>query len=359
MPWPICTERDFTWAPRSRGDALLLVAQLEWPTAFRARSGAALTRGLHLLRSVFSDPVRVPSHGLDPDLVETERRNLARTLRAQSNNKSAWAVRRCVATLCEGEPHAASALGDPDVLPSVTPLDLARLHASTIRRAPVDVYLVADLAPNAAVTRLRNHLLWPRGGRLLPKAPRPRPRPARTRVRRVFESADVAQSQLVLAWRGAVRLGTAASRAAGVLSGLLGPGSYGRLFQVVREEHGLCYSIGSSWNGLKAYQLVRTGTAPEQVRRADRLIRRLVREVGAGQVPDACWSGFHADLAERVRALGDSPAGMLRFWQDRIAHELDPSPSRHGNAVKAVRLADVRRVARRLALDTRVELGPS
>lgn len=342
-----------------RGDQQALVGQLDWPTAFLTRGGAALTAGLRLLRDVWSDPVREADGTLDTDIVETERRNLDRTLRGLPNDKGSWALRQCVARLCADEPHGRSALGERAVLAHVDRGELAALHARLLSRWPIDIFLVGDVRADHAAQLVKRHLLWPRHGST-PRLPRlGGVHAARARPLYVREADDTAQARLLLGWRGSVRPGTAASRAASVLSGVLGPGSYGRLFRVVREEHGLCYDVGSLWNASKGYLLVRTGVAPEDAAKAGRLIRRLVREVGDGHFPDEALSGLRADLTQRVRGSQDSPAAMVGWWQARLAMGLDPSPSRHLDDMLKVGRAAIRRVAPRLEFDVRYYLGPA
>ena len=340
-----------------RGDQQALLAQLDWPTAFLNRGGAALAAGLRLLRDVWSDPVRA-GDGLDAQIVETERRNLERTLQGLPNDKGSWAARQAVARLCAGEPHGRSVLGALDALPGVTREDLAALHARLLARWPVEIFLVGDLRPAQAEALVRKHLLWRRSGTPARLPAVSAVRAARARPRYVREHDDTSQSRLVFGWRARVRPGTAAGRAAALMSGLLGPGSYGRLFRVVREEHGLCYAIGAMWNGAKGYLLVRTGVAPERAAKAGRLIRRLVDEVGRGDFPDETLQHLRADLSERVRGAGDSAAAMIGWWQARLALGLDLSPSRHLETMLRVGRADVRRFGPRLGFELRYALGP-
>ncbi len=91
--------------------------------------------------------------------------------------------------------------------------------------------------------------------------------------------------------------------AAQVFSGLFGGGMSSRLFQEIREDRGLCYSIYSSVWGLKDTGMfaVHAATAPAMVEEAARLIAREMQAV-ADEGPTA---------AELERAKAQIKAGLL------------------------------------------------
>lgn len=338
------------------GDRQLLTGSLEWPTAHVPRARGLLAKGLELLREVWSEPLRrargARAGPLDPDLVATERVNLVRMLRALEDDKYRHALARCVAATCRDEPHGLEVLGRVEDAEGVTAEDLGTLHARLLSRAPVDVFLVGDLGPREAVDIVRRHLLWEgRAARpfALPSATSVR-RP-RSRPRRIVEHDRVNQAQFVAAYRAPVQVTSPLAPAALTLAGILGGGSYGRLFQVVRETHGLCYFEEATWNPAKGLLLVHIGTDPEDEPRVRRLVHRLVGEVAGGVLDPAAHRGLLEAVATAAAALGDDRATLLGWHQYRAMLGLDPSPARHLDALRRVTPAQVRRVGRGLGLD--------
>jgi predicted Zn-dependent peptidase len=184
-------------------------------------------------------------------------------------------------------------------------------------------------------------------------------RAARARPRRVVLPDEVVQGKLVLGFRGAIRPGTAASLGAETLAGVLGGGSYARLFKVVREVHGLCYYASAGWHRAKGLLLVQTGLDPAKEREARRRILALQREVASGVLDPDALRGFRRAAEHQVAALHDSPRAMIGWHQERTALGLDPSPTRWLAALRRVPPAAVRRAGARLALDTSVWLAPA
>jgi predicted Zn-dependent peptidase len=344
------------------GDRQILNASLEWPTDHIPRARGVLADGLSLLRGVWSEPVCEQVGGeavLSPELVETEQRNHLRMLASRRNDKGRHAMRRLIAALCAGEPHGLDAQGREQDVPAATPARLRALHGRLLARAPIDVFLTGDLTPADAVRAVRTHLLWPgRAARPMRVPPVSSVRPPRARPRHLVEHDRIVQGKLVFGYRAPVKPTAKAAFAAETLAGVLGGGSYGRLFKVVREVHGLCYYASAAWQRAKGLMFIQTGIDAANERRVRRLVAALTREGAAGELEASSLAAFRQDAAHRVAALADSPRAMVGWHLTALTLGLDPSPRAWLRSLEAVRPADVNRLGRRLRLDTTFLLAP-
>ena len=344
------------------GDRQLLVGALDWPTSHVPRAARQLPAGLELLREVISEPKTVAVDGgevLDPDLVETERVNHVRTLRGLRDDKARYALNACLASVCEDEPYGLDVQGREEDVAEATPAVLAALHRRLMRDAPLEIFLVGDLGLRDAVAGIRRHLLWPGRAERARRVPRVSGvASARARPRRLVEKDQIAQGKLVLGFRAPIRPGTAQAAAIETLAGVLGGGSYARLFKVVREEYGLCYYASAGWHRAKGVMVIQTGVDPSNAAKAQREILKLTREVASGVLRPEALEGFRLDAAHRVAALRDSPHAMIGWYQERLALGLDPSPEAWLARLEAVTPAAVRRAGAKLGLDTVFYLKP-
>jgi predicted Zn-dependent peptidase len=337
------------------GERQVLAASLEWPTAHVPAARGLLASGLALLREVLAEPLRAghaPSGPLEATLVATERANHRRELQALADDKGRKALRRALEVACAGEPYALEVLGRVEDLDAATPEALARLHHRLIRTAPVDVFLVGDLDLAEARAAVREHLLWPRDASPARPPPLSAARAARPRAVRVVERDDVAQGRLVLVWRGRIAPGSRLAPAARTLAGVLGGGPYGRLFKVVRETHGLAYGAHAAWHGWKGLLVAEAGVAPADEARARRLVLQLEREVASGILDAAALEGHRQAVQHHFAGLPENRAALVAWHQECLVLGRDPSPEAPLQALRAVTPADVRRVGRRLRLDT-------
>jgi predicted Zn-dependent peptidase len=228
-----------------------------------------------------------------------------------------------------------------------------------VATAPVEIFLVTDLGLREAVAQVRRHLLW--GGRATRIVRPPRVssvKAARASPRRVVEEDDVVQGKLVLGLRGAIRPGTAAAAAAQTLAGVLGGGSFARLFKIVREVHGLCYYASAGWHRAKGILIIQTGVDPAVAQRARRMILGLTREVAGGVLDEDTHHDYLQAASHRVAAMRDNPRALVGWHQEQTALGLDPSPEAWLESLRAVTPAGVRRAGARLALDTAFYLRP-
>ena len=335
------------------GDRQLLAASLDWPTVGVPGRGATLDEGLGFLREVISEPKRGRGgRDLDDEIVTTEGRNLVRSLRSLKDDKGRYALRRCLEAACAGEPFALDPEGLEEDVPAATPAALASLHERLLATAPVEIFLAGDLSWPEAQAAVRRHLLW-RGRSKTPAAVpavgstrAPRKRPVR-----LVEKDSIVQGKLAMAFRANLPATSPMLPAAFALAGVLGGGSSGRLFKVVREVHGLCYYISAAWVRAKGLMLVTSGVEPANEPRVRRLVLSLLKEVAAGKLEPVAWEAVREMATSRVQAIRDDRGAAIGYAQEMTALGLDPRPETHLERLLAVKPADVRRVGRLLSLD--------
>jgi len=333
------------------GDRQLLVASLDWPTRGVPGRGASVSEGLAFLREILTNPV-LRGDGLDPAIVQTEARNLARALAALKDDKARYALRRCLELSCVGEAFALDAEGRIEDLPAATPQALRLLHARLLARAPVEILLAGDLSWDEAKAAVGRHLLWPgRERRPAPLPPVSSVRAACARPKRVVERDAVAQGKLAMVFRAPVPPTSPLLPAAQMLCGVLGGSPVSRLFKVVREVHGLCYYAGASWVRAKGMMLVQAGVDPKDEPKARRMILALAREVAGGALDPQAFEAVREAARSRIAALRDERGLALGFAQEMVVLGLPPRPETHLARLLAVRPADVRRVGSKLGLD--------
>jgi predicted Zn-dependent peptidase len=117
--------------------------------------------------------------------------------------------------------------------------------------------------------------------------PTPAPPSTVTRAYAHVRRKDIAQTHLVIAC-DAPKHGAPERNALSIASALLGGGMSSRLFQQVREELGLAYSIYSFYNTFldNGQHGVYLATAPEQAKEAFAVVRGAMESVAAGSMTD-------------------------------------------------------------------------
>jgi predicted Zn-dependent peptidase len=139
--------------------------------------------------------------------------------------------------------------------------------------------------------------------------------------------------------------------AAGVMNVILGGSMSSRLFQRIREERGLCYTVYSSLNSFLdcGYVSIYAGTARENVREAAELILRECRlladeEVSAEELENA----KNHIKGGMILGLESSSNRMFALARNEIYHGRQIGIDEALEKIMAVTLEDIRRVAANL-----------
>ena len=133
-----------------------------------------------------------------------------------------------------------------------------------------------------------------------------------------------------------------------VLNSLLGASSVSLLFETVREQNSLCYSISSNPIRFDGLLLIAVGADSSNIAKARELIKGVLDDVRAGKVDPATYTMVVEEMVDSTRGLGDSRMSMIDqdFLNDILQRPL--SAEDNIRKVQAVTIEDVARAARRL-----------
>ncbi len=293
---------------------------------------AELSRAAQLLRLVALEPT------LDPAQVEIERDLQAADAMRVRDDMYRYPVQGALGLAFKGDPYGLPALGTPETLRALDPARVRGWSEAMASRRAVLV-AVGDLKP-AALGKGAAHLGgWPGN------AADRRITVPRFHAGSGAESREKAQTALALAFPGAA---SNASRrfAVDVLTDFLS-GLAGRLFQLLREERALAYTVTAyPWTQRRGGSVVTyIATSPEREAEAREAMLAALRDVAAGQVSEEEVErarNYAAGQVQIARQASASVAGeILSAWVHDLIDELPELPDR----LRAVTVADVVREA--------------
>lgn len=182
------------------------------------------------------------------------------------------------------------------------------------------------------------------GERPVRHAPAVDPRPL------VVHRRDTEQAHVALGWRS-LASDDPDRYALAVLNQVLGGGMASRLFQEVREERGLAYSVGSGTSTfadtgtLVIYVGTAIGRSTEALTVIDGVVGDLVADGITARELEVAQGYLSGSL---VLGLEDSGSRMGRLGSSEIIRGYVTSVDDHLDRIAAVTLADVQRVAQRV-----------
>ena len=296
----------------------------------------------------------VPS--LKPEHVEQEKENHRRRIASLVNDRGAYAFERCLQRMCEGEAYAIYELGWAEDLPGITVEELGRKHAETLARAPVELFVVGDVAPAAVADVFRKRLKLSRDGVADPGPSMVKPAPMQPRE--VVEKLAVEQGKLVIGARTSTTWADDDVLAMNFANGILGGFPHSKLFANVREKAGLAYSVHSSLDHAKGLMFITAGIDPGNYAKAVALIKEQLWNLQQGFISKDEMDKTRASLVSRVRVREDSPSAKIGVLHEQLTLGRARTPAEAVGAYEAMTRQNVARAASKIGLDTVYFLTP-
>ena len=301
--------------------------------------------GFELLRLAMTQP------RFDLDMVVQRRAQTIAALNQAAQRPASVAGRTLMATLFAGHPYALDPEGTREDLTTLTPDLLRKRAAALLLRTSLTVSAVGDIG-EAELARQIDRTFGALPAGTPPALPAQWVPP--TKPRTVVVERPVPQSTALMALPGIPR-DDPDWYAALIMNHVLGGGGQqSRLFNEVREKRGLAYSVSS---GLRTYKraallVVQTGSANERVAEAIRVIKAEMARLRTDGVSEAEFADAKTYLTGALALSLDSSGSIASLLHSMQIDNLSPDHlTRRSALIAAVKIEDVRRVARRLLRD--------
>lgn len=309
-------------------------------TAYYARLPAGeLALGLDILSDVVTQP------SFRPNEVEAERQVILEELLMDEDDPDEMVHTLLFEALFPGHPLGWETVGTRASIEAMSRDDIAGFFGDHYHPVNLVVAAAGRLDHEQVVAGVEACFEGRVGGERPPRsAPEAPPEPLVVRRR------DTEQAHVAMGWRG-VAFDDPDRYALGILNQVLGGGMASRLFQEVREERGLAYSVGS---GTSMYAdagalVVYVGTALGRSKEALTVIDGVVEGVLADGITARELEVAKGYLeGSMVLGLEDSGSRMGRLGSSETVRGFVTSVDEHLARIAAVTLDDVHAVARRV-----------
>ena len=309
-------------------------------TAFYTRLPARdVALGLDLLRDVVSRPA------FRPDEIDAEREVIIEELLMSEDDPDDVVHTKLWESLFPNHPVGREVLGTEHTVGAMSRDDLVGFHSEWYRGANLVVAAAGDLEHDDVVAAVEARFGSDDAG-AVPQRSAPTAAPlARAVVTRPTE-----QAHLAIAWRG-IPHDDDDRYALAVANHVLGGGASSRLFQEIREERGLAYSVGSSPSGYSdcGAMVIYAGTAPNRVAEVLDLIRSVLADLVEHGVTDEEHRVALGYLeGSMLLGLEDSGARMARLAQSELIRGFVTPVDEHLARIRAVTPDDALGALRRV-----------
>ena len=283
--------------------------------------------------------------------MKQEKEQLARIIKGMINNKSLYAVEKCVQSMCADERFGVFKYGRLEDLAGISPASLWRYYREILFGNPVELYIVGDLEAERVEQIAREMLHFSRGAqeKSLPETA-VYVEPAETRF--VQERMPLSQAKLVLGYRTNIAYDDPLYFALVLYSGILGGFPHSKLFLNVREKASLAYYAYSRLAKHKGIMIVAAGIDGADYEQAREIIERQVEEMARGRISDAELENSRVGLINQLRLQEDSPYQQINRHLDGEIGGRKYSPAEMIRALEETGRDEIVAAAEKIRLDT-------
>jgi len=304
--------------------------------------------GFELLRMALTQP------RFDADMIEQRRSQIIASLNQANQRPGSVAARTLMEAEFAGHPYANDPDGTPDDLKKLTAQNFKQRAAALLIRSGLIVAAVGDIDEKDLARLLDRAFGSLPQGTPLPMPPEWKP-PVKART--IVVERPVPQSTVLMALPGVAR-DDPDWYAALIMNHILGGGGQqSRLFHEVREKRGLAYGASSSLRVYKraALLVISTASANERVGEAIRVVRAELARLRLEGPTELELADAKTYLAGALALSLDSSGAIAGLLHSMQADNLAPDHlTKRGALIAAVKIDDVRRLARRLLRDEAV-----
>lgn len=242
-------------------------------------SNNLLNDWLNLLHEVIFNPLMIQNK-LSGDLLEENRKNLLSKILRKEDDAQSYVVEKVFELAGKNQPLGIKPRGEKDLLKKITVNDVTQQYHQLIDNNQIEILICGDFDEMQMISSIQSKFPF-------------EDRDVSFENEYMFKSQQCvyeknsrlqSQSNLALLYATNTKITDEDYPILKVVNGLLGqlPSSY--LFQVVREQYSLCYSIYSSLVSYDGACLITTGVEKEKIDQALELIDQQLRKCQKGDI---------------------------------------------------------------------------
>ena len=254
-----------------------------------------------------------------PAYVDSEKEKLAELIRSRINDKTGYAVSRCLEEMCCFEDYAVSRFGTVEDCERINYKKLTKHYRSLLQTSPVEIFYVGRDTLRTIETLLKDAMCTMARGEIDDEIGTDiRMNAVEEQARTFEEQMEISQSRIVLGFRLGETMEEPDRAVLSVFNTVYGVGITSKLFTTVREKLHLCYSVSSSINIYKGILLVTAGIDASCFENArDEMLRQL-EEIKSGNISDEEMTAAKAAVVSDLRSVEDSQPAIESYYLSQI-----------------------------------------
>ncbi|MCD4714072.1 MAG: insulinase family protein [Clostridiales bacterium] len=335
------------------GEKQLIQIKMQVPGAQYVGEQSVTAQALQFLDQILNRP-KIVNGGFDPEIFEAEKLGLISEVEMRKDDKDGWALSLCVENMSEHEPYSIHEYGSVEAIRKITPASLYEHYQKVLRTSSIDVIVIGDFEAEDMKNEIEGNLHFYEGARDVVDREEIIYHPER--IKRVEEAHDIAQGKLAMGYRMNIPYESDEYLSAFMATIVLGYGGSSKLFKVVREREGLCYTVFARADKFKSVLLIYAGVDFDKFDKAESLIIEQIEAIKNGEITDSELAIAKKSLISNLQSLSDYQNSYINYYYNQYLTGGTLDLDEYIERINLLEKNDLIMAAKHFELDTIVRL---
>jgi len=283
------------------------------------------------------------------EYVESEKKNQIDIIRSRKDNKSAYAVSRCIEIMCKDEAYSVPSDGKEEDVKKINGKNLYDFYKEMLVKAPVHIVFTGATDGKEIEQKIVALLPFSSGRAHLPKT-----EIIRKKENAVYhtEKMNISQSKLCIGYRTGISLCEKDWLKFLVFDEIFAASPTSKLFMNVREKMSLCYYCSPVPQSIKGILVITAGIDAKDKDKVISAIDEQLEKMRRGEFTKTEFSSSIRSIKSSFRSVTDKNRGMNSFYLSRFIAGVDMSPKDAEKEMDAITREDVISCAEKITVDT-------
>lgn len=299
-------------------------------------SNSLLSDWVDLLAEIIFHPLMIHQLFSEDSFTEAKRILKSKMMR-RNDDASTYSILKAFELAGKDQPLAISSKGDLEILETLTLEQVTQAYHQMIQQDQVEIVVCGQIDEQQVMTLLKHKMQFEDRNTSIS------PNYCLQRANEQFETEEkeLPQTNLTLVYTTNTTVTDPRFAALKVANGILGqyPSSY--LFQVVREQHSLCYSIYSNLISYDGACAIATGIDRQNIEQTLQLIDEQVQRCKAGDFDESLIQTTKQMMIHALQASLDEMNSILGFAVSNSILKRQRTIAEQIAAIEAVKKEDV------------------
>ncbi len=303
---------------------------------------------INLLFDVVFNP-NIEDNKFNEEFLKQEKYSLEQIINSKIDNKTMYALNRCIETMYEGKPYGIYKYGYVEDLKNIDAYNLYEQYKKIISTCKIDIFVSGKnddiesiITENKEIKKLNEREPY------FIKNGEPSNKNAE---RYVEEKMDVKQGKIVLGI-DVINNEKDLRYSAQVYNAILGGTANSKLFQNVREKASLAYTISSSYMKLKSNIFIRAGIEIDNYEKALNIIKEQMEEMKQSNFSDKDIENAKRAIITNIKNIKEEQDIEISYYYGQELSDIKTSIEEYIQNIENVTRQDILDVANSVSINT-------